>query len=415
MNHDLIAFRNAVRSLLTEVTIAILSRDLQGNLVLHMGLESVFGYPIERFKEDPNFFMHLVTERSNSTASWCLSDPWWSLNVSQGQPFDTEVEILHGDGKMHWMRYHVRPVFDESGNLVRHDAIIFDRSREKSEEKELGQSEARFQMLVENLPDGIILTQDGSIQYANPTAITLWEGESDKDIIFPQESLLLNDQDFVTSATKQWCERNNGTRFLGEVVHCRVEFNQRPAVMSIIRDRTEQFFLQQELERMAYEDSVTGLSNRRKFYEMLSTLMKESLAKDQQVAVVYLDLDRFKIINDEYGHSFGDDVLKAVAQRLQASHQYSSLIARLGGDEFAFLYHHTSQTEVSLAAQGILGQFHKPLNIHGTFLKIAPSLGVAFYPQDASTLDELMRYADRAMYESKKSGGNRVVFYEKTF
>ena len=432
LGQDVMSFRGVVRPLLSEMNMAILSRDVQGNLLFHLGVEPLFGYPIELFKHDP-FFVDTLVNKSTLTARTGdkPNDSWWSPEFSKGQPVTVDFEIRHGDGKLHWIRYHVRPVHDEHGHILRHDAIAMDVTDEKREEIELRYSEARFQMLIEKSPVGIILWQGDQIHYANPAAAKLW-GVNDAHTLIKTsinrlftETVNLEVQKFgagLSCAGKEensppiqcHCVRNDGTSFVSEIIHCPIEFAQGPVVMTMVKDVTEHYELRKALEHMAYEDPVTGLANRRKFFETLSMLIENVASSGPtRVGVAYIDLDRFKDINDKWGHLFGDEVLIEVSKRLRTIVSKHVLLARLGGDEFAFLMEGATKADVAEIASVILEKLALPVVVKDITVNVAPSVGIAFFPDDASTFGEVLQYADRAMYEAKRQGGNQTQFYSE--
>ncbi|MEM9407502.1 MAG: EAL domain-containing protein [Acidobacteriota bacterium] len=162
---------------------------------------------------------------------------------------------------------------------------------------------------------------------------------------------------------------------------------------------------------MAHYDHLTELGNRAQFAERVGHAISRSVRSDTRFAVLYIDLDRFKPINDSYGHEVGDAVLKEVALRIRAAVREPDSVARPGGDEFAVLLEDVeTRTTVATVAQRILKSLEQPI-AHGTLtLEVGASLGVGFFPDDGTNLDLLLRAADAAMYVAKEDGGSRVHF-----
>ena len=165
-----------------------------------------------------------------------------------------------------------------------------------------------------------------------------------------------------------------------------------------------------QLLEVAYQDALTGLPNRRYFIERLLKLLDE--AAGQQLAVYFIDLDRFKYINDTLGHHVGDQILTAVAQRMAASLTTIDTLARLGGDEFILLCRQvTGEQQISALAEQILAVFEQPFLTKGSAFHITCSIGISRYPQDGSDMDSIMRAADTAMYDAKQHGHNSYQYY----
>jgi diguanylate cyclase (GGDEF)-like protein/PAS domain S-box-containing protein len=166
------------------------------------------------------------------------------------------------------------------------------------------------------------------------------------------------------------------------------------------------------LTRMAYYDALTGLPNRKFFQECLAQALTEAERFRQPVALMFIDLDGFKQVNDTYGHQIGDLLLKAVAQRLSRCLRTSDTIARLGGDEFlALLPGIPSEADVQRVAEKILLSLSQSFALEGKVMSVSSSIGISLYPRDSQTAESLVRKADAAMYQAKDAGKNRAVFY----
>jgi len=157
-----------------------------------------------------------------------------------------------------------------------------------------------------------------------------------------------------------------------------------------------------ELQRIAYRDSLTGLPTRRLFFDRLSQSLARSKRSGDMLAVVFIDLDRFKQINDSYGHAAGDMVLRQAAERMRTQIRETDTLARLGGDEYVLLVDtEVSQTVVSEICDRLAGSFAQPFDLDGTVVQLSVSIGRAMYPQDGQDATSLMRCADIAMYGAK--------------
>lgn len=178
----------------------------------------------------------------------------------------------------------------------------------------------------------------------------------------------------------------------------RVQINEQ---ISELRDN------QEELEHLAQHDPLTSLPNRRKFQERLELALAQARRTPQRVCVLFIDLDRFKLINDEVGHDAGDAVLQAVAKRLQAMLREVDTVARIGGDEFVVLLGApASDEQLDAIASKLLAGLHEPVPFGGQALDLGCSIGVALYPDHAGNAVDLLAAADEAMYSAKTAGRN---------
>ncbi|MFD0673331.1 EAL domain-containing protein [Cohnella sp. GCM10027633] len=194
---------------------------------------------------------------------------------------------------------------------------------------------------------------------------------------------------------------------------CMRDSAARPTRMiGSLKDITEKKSNEARIMQMAYYDAVTGLPNRRLFQERLSTTMAEREKSGGKMAVLLIDLDRFKIVNDTLGHQAGDLLLMEVAKLLQECVGEKDVIARLGGDEFiVMLPSIAGEDEVAGVAERMLGKLSEPFLLEGTKFYLSASIGASLYPSDGADSETLIKFADMAMYQSKKSGGNRLGYF----
>ncbi len=189
----------------------------------------------------------------------------------------------------------------------------------------------------------------------------------------------------------------------------------RGAVRYIIatgNDITERKRLEEENRHLAHHDPLTGLPNRRLFMDVINLELAQARRNRKKLAILFLDLDRFKEINDTLGHEAGDELLKAVSERLKASIRESDTVARIGGDEFNIILADLPRTEhITSVAQKIKDSFKEPFVISGHEIRSTTSIGISVYPDDSEKIDTLFRYADIAMYHAKEMGRNIVQFY----
>lgn len=198
-------------------------------------------------------------------------------------------------------------------------------------------------------------------------------------------------------------------------VEVRLQLSQTespPVFVAIVQDITERRQSEERLHHLAHYDTLTDLPNRVLLQDRLNQAMREADRLERLVAVMFLDLDHFKTINDTLGHDIGDALLKAAAERLQASVRPGDTISRLGGDEFGISLANVAHVDdVARVAQKILEQFISPFRIGGRDLFISPSIGITLYPLDEKDAESLLKDADIAMYRAKELGRNQFQFY----
>ncbi|WP_280207371.1 sensor domain-containing diguanylate cyclase [Brevibacillus sp. AY1] len=179
-------------------------------------------------------------------------------------------------------------------------------------------------------------------------------------------------------------------------------------VFAVTRDITERKQLEAKLEFMAYHDVLTGLPNRRLLELQLERALHETKDDDEMVAVLFLDCDYFKQINDTWGHATGDAFLQMLAERLQACVRDEDTVSRLGGDEFVVVIRHVQHpTQAEEVAARILKAIEEPWQVQDATFTVTSSIGIALFPLNAATVEELLNRADEALYLAKETGRNQ--------
>jgi diguanylate cyclase (GGDEF)-like protein/PAS domain S-box-containing protein len=219
-------------------------------------------------------------------------------------------------------------------------------------------------------------------------------------------------------AGEMWQKRKDGDEFLGWIEMSEVCDLQgvRAYFVAVVNDITDKKRAEQELRYLANYDTLTGLPNRALLSERLGRAIVRARRQETRVAVLFLDLDRFKDINDSLGHAAGDRLLKAAASRIQTTISASDTVARLGGDEFTVILEDVeSLAAVERMAREILTAFSMPLEVDDRHdVNITPSLGISLYPDHALVPTDLLKFADTAMYQAKAEGRNTFQIYNET-
>lgn len=288
--------------------------------------------------------------------------------------------------------------------------------------------ESRFRRLIENAYDlTTVLDRDGTIRYQSPSVrrITGYEPEElvqrcvfdfihPEDVAEVEKSLrrLARAPDTPLTARIRFRHRDGSWRTLETTGAAFREGGSSVQVVANSRDVTERVELAEELERMAYRDPLTGLANRRDLEQRGRTILALAARRGERSAMVYIDLARFKAVNDTLGHAAGDEYLVQVARRFEDVARESDIVARIGGDEFAALLSDVTDREGALtAARRLLEALSEPVRVADRAVHAEAHFGVALFPDHGGTVGELLSAADRAMYESKTGGVEGPAFY----
>ncbi len=312
--------------------------------------------------------------------------------------------------------------------------VIQDITSEVKLSQKLEEEKEFLEVTLNSIGDGVITTDtNGVINYFNPVAKRVLDleqsclGEMFSSVICVFDSETKKQEDCpisyaLTSKTKHAFRSNVGLKSSNKTVQCvqqtttLIQHNDKSlqgAVM-VFQDISELNDITKKMGFLASHDSLTGLPNRRYLQEYLHGLCSDCLKLKSQFAVLFLDLDSFKIINDTLGHAKGDELLHIVAKRLSNQLPSSVFISRLGGDEFVVVVPKTDKTsEISNICEDINKLVSKKMNLGRTTHEISTSIGVSFFPKDSTDVDGLMKAADTAMYEAKREGKNRFSFYSE--
>jgi diguanylate cyclase (GGDEF)-like protein/PAS domain S-box-containing protein len=326
-----------------------------------------------------------------------------------------EFPLRTRDGRIIWVRDYPMAVAGPGAKIDYIDGILVDVSELKQAEDALRQSENDYHQLFENALDAIlILSEDGlTILEANPRACRLF-GYSRAELAgmafrkLAEGALVEHppppsaSSRRLTRSVEAMLRRKSGEKLAMEIVAARTTYRGSNAILSIQRDITERKKMLETIREMAFHDPLTGLPNRLLFNDRLSLALIQARRKGILAAILFLDLDGFKEVNDTFGHAAGDLVLKMVAERLRRLLRRGDTVARLGGDEFLVLLPELGGlADAERMAGKIRAKLNAPLDISDRRVQTGTSLGIALYPIHGGTAEELMRHADAAMYEDK--------------
>lgn len=320
---------------------------------------------------------------------------------------------------------------DEVGHLARSFNGMVDRledlnrtleTRVDERTRELALSEERYRLLFErNLAGVYMAREDGRVIDCNDACAHLFGYASREeflergsiDYLHPHErdSIVrrLREEGAVTNEEVELRGRDGSAVWALENVRRIIpEGSSEPVLEGIILDITDRKREEAEIEFKAYHDALTRLPNRALFLDRLAVALAKAKREEERVAVLFLDLDEMKAINDTFGHAIGDKVLQLVAERLTGAVRDGDTVARVGGDEFLILLAVREAADAEAVAKKILAGVREPLAVDDDELFLTTSIGVALYPDDGDDAETLIRLADAAMYRVKETGGSAV-------
>jgi diguanylate cyclase (GGDEF)-like protein/PAS domain S-box-containing protein len=318
---------------------------------------------------------------------------------------------------------------DEIGQLLSNFNSLVQERNEAYEA--VRDNEKRFRNILENAPIGMaVLSLEGAFSLVNHSLCALVGYEKDElerinfqDITHPDDLAadLSNIRHLLDGSTTSYQLEKRYLRKNGEIVWVQLtRFVQRDNggaplyFIAQIEDISERLRSQEQIKQLAYYDALTNLPNRRLLMDRLNHALAQAKRFKRSMAVMYLDLDNFKQINDTLGHDYGDELLKVVAERLLTCVRSVDTVCRQGGDEFIIaLGEITNPQDSTIVAEKIIKVINEPVHIKGNMLQVTTSIGIAVYPgNSAAEAMELMKKADLAMYEVKKRGRNGFSVYK---
>ncbi len=335
-----------------------------------------------------------------------------------------EVRFRRKDGSVIWVEIGGAPVTDPAGAVVGSIGVHVDITERRAAAEALRESEARYRLMAENSTDLITrVAFDGTILYASDASRRLL-GYEPAEIVGLRARTLIHedDRDEVRQLARLIHEtgpttfsyrvrRKDGSLVWFETTSRAVKETNGDIqeIVSVSRDISERRRAEEQIEYQAYHDALTGLPNRWLFRDRLTVALAQARRLKKPLAVMFGDLDRFKLVNDTLGHTFGDELLKTVAYRLKSTLREEDSIARMGGDEFTVLITDLKGAEDALTiAQKLLDVVAQPMRVEGHDLFITTSIGIAMFPDDGDSAEVLLKNADQAMYRAKESGRSAV-------
>lgn len=331
-------------------------------------------------------------------------------------------------GRRVYVRVVASPLFDESGAHAGFVGHAIEFTALKTTEEALAASRARMEALLDaqsRADIGLFVIEEGKVVFANEALCKLFGYTLEEIKALPSYLELAHPVD------RERVAQNHQRRLQGELFPNRYDISAvtktgerreveitaspittegRPGVLVVTVDNTERKAAQAKVQYLALHDQLTGLANRALFFDRLDAAIAATQRKGGSFALLYLDLDDFKPINDSFGHQAGDEALRAVGARLTGCVRVTDTVARLGGDEFVLMIHDaTEEFAAASVAHKVIAAITEPMVIAGRRHVLGCSIGIVLFPRHGGDADSLMRRADEAMYGAKRLGKNRYL------
>lgn len=406
------------KSLFEQNPDVIITFDLEGNILNANRAISSFGYSLDDILHKP-FIPFINPGEVEETV----------LNFNKavnGKAVTYECTIIdHKERKRDIAATNI-PIYLNK-KIIGVYAIIKDITVHKNAQRKLIEAESKYRSLVENSLVGVYIFQAGKMVYVNPRLCEITGYSHDEiltinleDLIFPEDLPFvlenLNKQvrkDETTTTFQYRVIRKDRVVITLEIYGSKIDYNGQDAIIGTVIDITKRKNTEKMIKYLAYHDQLTDLPNRHYFKEKFEEVLNNSLEQNNQFAVLFLDLDRFKVINDCMGHEVGDFLLTEVAERLKKCIDGKDMVSRFGGDEFCFLLPETSENRAVRIAKHVITALSSPFHINHHEILITPSIGISLFPEHGEDFNSMIKNADLAMYYAKDRGKNNFAIFTK--
>lgn len=356
-------------------------------------------------------------------------DNMWKV-VKNGDIWHGQIRNRTKFGSFYWVNATVVPIKNDFGQIEKFLTIQFDNTEKKRMMSELRNIERSFKLITEHSNDLIAITDaEGYLLYSSPSHETILKYDKEELLGSYYFNLITDRSEFIKYSKLELMDKyrvelplqtKDGNYIWTDTsvttVESTVDDVEEKWFVVVSREITEKRALEDQLKFMAFHDSLTSLPNRRSFYEDFPISIKSASVEFPNVALLYIDGDNFKAVNDLYGHDVGDQFLTHFAEKLQISLNYNYSVYRIGGDEFVIIvdkiadYINGRSEKIDGIVQLIQENLRKGWIIDDIIFSPTSSIGIAMFPNDGSSIDELLDNADQALYTAKKNGKNNFIY-----
>lgn len=408
------------RSVFDNSPMGIILLDLQGNIIeANRAASDICQIPTNHlYQLKCEDLMHDVSKQAflNSVNR---------LETNQEIKIADEVIMNIGNGGEFCASIFLSVIRDDE-HQPKYVVLMFDDITQRKRDESRLRLAAR---VFENASDGIMVTDAKGLIVDVNESFTEVTGYQRADVLGQNPSMLHSGRQSREFYQKMWQQLTLDGHWVGEIWNRRKTgevYPERLSINAVTDEKGETLNYvgvfsdisglketEQRLKFLAYHDPLTRLANRLLFHDRVSHAIENAHRLDKILALIYVDLDHFKTINDTMGHDVGDSILEQVGERLSSCVRESDTVARLGGDEFAILMEQLNENDnVRRVTECILDKMTETFIVHERSMKIGASIGVSCYPSDAGDTKDLIRLADAAMYHAKSKGKNQIVFFQ---
>jgi len=356
--------------------------------------------------------------------SWKVIEPHVAA-VLRGQKIHYIRPMALPDGQQRFIEVNLIPHFDEHGELIGAFVLIYDITHHEQAKQAIRDSEERLRKFASVVGEGVFFHKDGILTDVNVALLAL-TGHTREEVI--GHNLLLEFippewrqvvSDYISAGREDAFEievlHKDGSHIAVEAVGKTTHINGEIHRLGVLRDIRARKQAEAQIRYLAHHDVLTGLPNRALLTERLNGILALAKRHDKLAAILFIDMDGLKIVNDTLGHHVGDALLQQTAGRIKEVLRESDMVARLGGDEFLVaLSDMRNMDAAAKIAIKLQQKISEPMQINGRQLTTSASIGISLYPNDADNADELISLADTAMYSAKDSGHGRAHFYSSS-
>jgi diguanylate cyclase (GGDEF)-like protein/PAS domain S-box-containing protein len=437
MLDDVVAAERRYRSLVEQINAVSYIADWTPEATLRYvspQIEELLGFPAERWVQEPELWPRRLHPDDRARV---LAEA--QRTRAAQEPFDVECRVLAADGSLRWLWVRDSIVRDDAGTPVASQGVLVDITQLKAAESRLVDVESELQaerdraesylevagaLLVLLSPDGTVgtINRHGRELLGDPAGTLVGRdwfdqamAEEDRDQARAAFEALLEGDDEAALGESAVVTRDGERRNIAwQSLVLRDDAGRPAAVLASGQDVTDRVRAEAEVRRLAFFDPLTGLPNRSQLETTLRAAVTRARRRGRRVALLFVDLDNFKLVNDSLGHGAGDRLLRRIAGRLRGIEGEDGMLARQGGDEFLLLLGDLGPDAVEVArgaAAGVAARLAEPFQVTGAEFHVEASVGISVYPDDADSAEALMQHADAAMYESKSRGRAASTVY----